>query len=69
MTLLVLVNFQAREAYLERSRIRKEYDDTFTTVLGLKFEVAQYHFIGGQMTLKCTSSMLSVYWQSREVSA
>jgi len=57
----------AREGYLRRYKLRKEYDDTFTTVLGLHFEVSRNHFIKGKMTLKCTSSMLAVYWQSREV--
>ena len=59
---------QAREAYLQRHQLRKEFDDTFTTVLGLHFDVSGHHFLDGKMTLKCTSSMLSIYWQSREVS-
>ena len=60
-------NFQARETYLKRHDLREEHDGTFTSVLQLNFKVANYHFIDGKMTLKCTSSMLSVYWQSREV--
>ena len=60
--------FQAREAYLRRYNLKENYDDTFTTVLGLHFDVAKYHFLQGEMILKCTSSLLSVYWQSSEVS-
>ena len=62
-----MLYFQAREAYLRRYKLREEYDGTFTSVLGLHFSIAKYHFIDGKMTLKCTSSMLSVYWQSSEV--
>ena len=60
--------FQAREAYLRRYNLKENYDDTFTSVLGLHFEVAKHHFVQGEMILKCTSSLLSVYWQSSEVS-
>ena len=59
--------FQAREGYLRRYNLRENYDDTFTTVLGLHFEVAKHHFLRGEMILKCTSSLLKVYWQSSEV--
>ena len=59
---------QAREGYLRRYNLRENYDDTYTTVLGLHFEVAKHHFIRGEMILKCTSSLLKVYWQSSEVS-
>ena len=59
---------QAREGYLQRHQLREEFDGTFTTVLGLHFDVSGHHFRpDGKMTLKCTSSMLSIYWQSREV--
>ncbi len=58
---------QARQEYLRVYELRHEYDDTFTSVLGLHFEVAPVHFKGGVMVLKCTSSMLAVYWQSTEV--
>jgi len=58
----------AREGYLQRHQLREEFDGTFTTVLGLHFDVSGHHFRpDGKMTLKCTSSMLSIYWQSREV--
>ena len=66
--LLCLLFFQAREAYLRRYNLKENYDDTFTSVLGLHFEVAKHHFVQGEMILKCTSSLLSVYWQSSEVS-
>ena len=62
-----IIFFQAREAYLRRYNLKENYDDTFTSVLGLHFDVAKYHFIQGEMILKCTSSLLSVYWQSSEV--
>ena len=70
LELLILLHFfilQARESFLKRHDLREEHDGTFTSVLQLNFKVANYHFIDGKMTLKCTSSMLSVYWQSREV--
>ena len=53
---------------MRRYNLKENYDDTFTTVLGLHFDVAKYHFLQGEMILKCTSSLLSVYWQSSEVS-
>ncbi len=59
---------QAREDYLRRYDLRDEFDSTFTSVLGLHFEVLPMHFRRSAMILKCTSSMLSVYWQSSEVS-
>ena len=68
MHITLLFTFQAREAYLRRYNLKENYDDTFTTVLGLHFDVAKYHFLQGEMILKCTSSLLSVYWQSSEVS-
>ena len=58
---------QARDDYLRRYETRPEYDSTFTSVLGLQFDVAPMHFHGNAMVLKCTSSMLSTYWQSTEV--
>ena len=58
---------QAREDYLRRYDMRLEYDSTYTTVLGLHFDVGPAHFHGNSMVLKCTSSLLSVYWQSSEV--
>ena len=68
MHITLSLTFQAREAYLRRYNLKENYDDTFTTVLGLHFDVAKYHFLQGEMILKCTSSLLSVYWQSSEVS-
>ena len=62
------IYFQAREDYLRVYDLRREYDDSYTTVLGLHFDVAPMHFRGSSMVLKCTSSLLSVYWQSSEVS-
>lgn len=57
----------AKESYLRRYDLRREYDETFTTVLGLHFDVLPMHFRGNAMVLKCTSSLLSIYWQSSEV--
>ena len=61
--------FQARTAYISSGglKLRNELDGTFTSVLQLDLPIANYHFIDGKIKLKCTSSMLSVYWQSREV--
>ena len=67
---------QAREDYLRRYELRKEYDLTFTSVLGIEFVAQPHHFRGSSdsggsgdraMVLKCSSSLLSVYWQSSEV--
>ena len=68
MKIDLFIYLQAREGYLRRYNLRENYDDTFTTVLGLHFDVAKHHFIRGEMILKCTSSLLKVYWQSSEVS-
>ena len=66
----------AQEEYLRKYELRKEYDLTYTSVLGLEFTANPAHFGsckggGGKaktaMVLKCTSSLLSVYWQSSEV--
>ena len=71
---------QARDEYLRKYELRKEFDLTFTSVLGLEFVAHPQHFRGkgrgggegrkaGTMVLKCSSSLLSVYWQSSEVGA
>ena len=49
-------------------KIREEYDDTFTSVLGLRFEISRHHFRQGVIRLKCSSSLLTIYWQSSMVS-
>ena len=49
-------------------KIREEYDDTFTSVLGLRFEISRHHFKAGVIKLKCSSSLLTIYWQSSMVS-
>ena len=50
------INFipQAREEYLRPQKVREEYDDTFTSVLGLRFEISRHHFKHGAIKLKCT---------------
>ena len=60
--------FQARDDYLRPQKIREEYDDTFTSVLGLRFEISRHHFKAGVIKLKCSSSLLTIYWQSSMVS-
>ena len=64
----------AREDYLRRYELRKEYDLTFISVLGVEFVAQPHHFrsdSGGNsdraMVLRCSSSLLSVYWQSSVV--
>lgn len=57
----------AREAYLRKYRLMENFDGTITSALGLQFKVGRKHFANGEMVLKCTSSLLKVYWQSREV--
>jgi len=57
----------ARQEYLRPQKIREEYDDTFTSVLGLRFEIGSHHFQSGSITLKCTSSLLTIYWQSTTI--
>ncbi|CAB4070417.1 unnamed protein product [Lepeophtheirus salmonis] len=57
----------ARGGYLRRYDLRKEYDGTYTTVLGMHFEVLRQHMRNRVLKLKCTSTLLSVYWQSSEV--
>ena len=59
---------QARDDYLRPQKIREEYDDTFTSVLGLRFEISRHHFKAGVIKLKCSSSLLTIYWQSSMVS-
>ena len=59
---------QARDDYLRPQKIREEYDDTFTSVLGLRFEISRHHFRQGVIRLKCSSSLLTIYWQSSMVS-
>ncbi|XP_023338379.1 uncharacterized protein LOC111709035 [Eurytemora carolleeae] len=57
----------ARTDYLKPLKIREEYDETFTSVLNLKFEISHHHFRNGAIKLKCTSSLLTIYWQSSMV--
>ena len=63
-----LIIVQARDEYLRPQKIREEYDDTFTSVLGLRFEISRHHFRQGVIRLKCSSSLLTIYWQSSMVS-
>eukprot|EP00090_Calanus_glacialis_P022022 TRINITY_DN33973_c0_g1_i1.p1 TRINITY_DN33973_c0_g1~~TRINITY_DN33973_c0_g1_i1.p1 ORF type:complete len:330 (-),score=19.64 TRINITY_DN33973_c0_g1_i1:402-1391(-) len=58
---------KAREDYLRPQKVREEYDDTFTSVLGLRFEISRHHFKHGAIKLKCSSSLLTIYWQSSMV--
>lgn len=58
---------KARDDYLRPQKIREEYDDTFTSVLGLRFEISRHHFRQGVIRLKCSSSLLTIYWQSSMV--
>jgi len=58
---------KARDDYLRPQKIREEYDDTFTSVLGLRFEISRHHFKQGVIRLKCSSSLLTIYWQSSMV--
>jgi len=58
---------KAREDYLMPRKVRDEYDDTFTSVLGLRFEISRHHFKQGVIKLKCSSSLLTIYWQSSMV--
>jgi len=58
---------KAREDYLRPQKVRDEYDDTFTSVLGLRFEISRHHFKQGAIKLKCSSSLLTIYWQSSMV--
>jgi len=58
---------KARDDYLRPQKIREEYDDTFTSVLGLSFEISRHHFKAGVIKLKCSSSLLTIYWQSSMV--
>ena len=64
----VITLLQARDDYLRPQKIREEYDDTFTSVLGLRFEISRHHFRQGVIRLKCSSSLLTIYWQSSMVS-
>merc|ERR1719410_747150 len=56
---------KARDDYLRPQKIREEYDDTFTS--GLGFEISRHHFRQGVIRLKCSSSLLTIYWQSSMV--
>lgn len=58
---------KARDDYLRPQKIREEYDDTFTSVMGLRFEISRHHFKAGVIKLKCSSSLLTIYWQSSTV--
>ena len=60
---------KARDEYLRPQKVREEYDDTFTSVLGLRFEISRHHFKHGAIKLKCSSSLLTIYWQSSMVRA
>jgi len=57
----------ARSDYLKPMKIREEYDETMTSVLQLRFEISPHHFRDGAIKLKCTSSLLTIYWQSSMV--
>ena len=39
-----------------------------TSTLGLRFKVRDKHFKNGDMKLKCTAQIASIYWKSNEES-
>ena len=43
-------------------------DDLETSVMGLRFRVREKHFKAGDLKLKCTASIATIYWKSNEES-
>jgi len=52
--------------------VQEEDHDLETSVLGLRFKVREKHFLGpgksGDLKLKCTASIATIYWRSNEES-
>lgn len=45
-----------------------EEHDLETSILGLRFKVREKHFYGGDLKLKCTATIATIYWRSNEES-
>lgn len=51
------------------TQIKKDADGLETSTLGLRFKVREKHFRGsGDLKLKCTATIATIYWKSNEES-
>ena len=53
--------------YLEPMVPLKSQSGLFTSQLGLRFQLRRRHFVQGHISLKCTATIYSEYFQSTEL--
>ena len=58
--------FQAPEKYLVRLHSQTSMDGLIRTRLQLQFPVRREHFINGEMTLRCTARISSLYFKTAQ---
>jgi hypothetical protein len=60
---------QADPQVVKHYKVRKEADGLETSTLGLRFKVREKHFrSSGDLKLKCTATIATIYWKSNEES-
>jgi hypothetical protein len=59
---------EAVPAIIKNYQVIKEHSGLETSVLGLRFKVREKHFKTGDMKLKCTATIATIYWRSNEES-
>jgi hypothetical protein len=59
---------EADPAILKNHQVIKEQSGLETSILGLTFKVREKHFKTGDMKLKCTATIATIYWRSNEES-
>jgi len=59
---------EADPAIIKNYQVIKEHSGLETSVLGLRFKVREKHFKTGDMKLKCTATIATIYWRSNEES-
>lgn len=59
---------QADHALVKHYPVKDEKRGLETSTLGLRFKVREKHFKGGDLKLKCTATIATIYWKSNEES-
>eukprot|EP00096_Caligus_rogercresseyi_P002471 TRINITY_DN14604_c0_g1_i1.p1 TRINITY_DN14604_c0_g1~~TRINITY_DN14604_c0_g1_i1.p1 ORF type:complete len:311 (+),score=72.94 TRINITY_DN14604_c0_g1_i1:859-1791(+) len=59
---------QADPSFTHHFKVSKDVDGLETSTLGLRFKVREKHFHQGDLKLKCTATIATIYWKSNEES-
>lgn len=59
---------QADHVFVKTYEVTEDKDGLETSTLGLRFKVREKHFKNGDLKLKCTATIATIYWKSNEES-